>query len=153
MSGARSSDLIAVYGIGGLGHVALQYRIAGASVAAIDFIDSKLDMAAKLGAEYTFNARHEDPVEAIQAMGGADVAIAVAISPGGLPAGLPEPETGRHPGVGGPSRRQLHGSSDLRDRPSRHPRRRFRSWGLAETFQLHPKPGPTSCARRGGSSR
>jgi alcohol dehydrogenase, propanol-preferring len=82
VSGARPSDLVAVYGIGGLGHLALQYsRIAGASVAAVDLIDSKLDMARKLGAEYTFNSRSEDPVAGIQTLGGADVAIAVAVSP------------------------------------------------------------------------
>ena len=82
VSGARSSDLVAVYGIGGLGHLAMQYaRIQGASVAAVDLIDSKLAMARKLGAEYTFNSRDEDPVEGIQALGGADVAIAVAVSP------------------------------------------------------------------------
>ena len=82
VSGARSSDLVAVYGVGGLGHLALQYaRIQGASVAAVDLIDSKLAMARKLGAEYTFNSRDTDPVEGIQALGGADVAIAVAVSP------------------------------------------------------------------------
>ena len=82
VSGARPSDLVAVYGIGGLGHLALQYaRIAGASVAAVDLIDSKLDLAKKLGAEYTFNSKNDDPVDGIQALGGADVAIAVAVSP------------------------------------------------------------------------
>jgi alcohol dehydrogenase, propanol-preferring len=82
ISGARPSDLVAVYGIGGLGHLALQYaRIAGASVAAVDLIDSKLEMARQLGAEYTFNSRTEAPVEGIQALGGADVAIAVAVAP------------------------------------------------------------------------
>ena len=82
VSGARSSDLVAIYGIGGLGHLALQYaRIQGASVAAVDLIDSKLDLARKLGAEYTFNSKRDDPVEGIQALGGADVAISVAVSP------------------------------------------------------------------------
>lgn len=82
VSGARSSDLVAVYGIGGLGHLALQYaRIAGASVAAVDLVDAKLDLARRLGAEHTVNSRDTDPVEAIQALGGADVAIAVAVSP------------------------------------------------------------------------
>src|SRR3984885_12959496 len=42
VSGARSSDLVAVFGIGGLGHLAVQYaRIAGATVAAVDLIDTK----------------------------------------------------------------------------------------------------------------
>jgi propanol-preferring alcohol dehydrogenase len=82
VSGARPSDLVAVYGIGGLGHLALQYaRIAGASVAAVDLVDHKLDMARRLGAEYTINSAIDDPVEAIQELGGADVAIAVAVSP------------------------------------------------------------------------
>jgi propanol-preferring alcohol dehydrogenase len=82
VSGARSSDLVAVFGIGGLGHLALQYaRIAGASVAAVDLIDSKLALARELGAEHTVNAAIEDPVEAIQALGGADQAIVLAVSP------------------------------------------------------------------------
>jgi alcohol dehydrogenase, propanol-preferring len=82
VAGTRSSDLVAVYGIGGLGHLAVQYaRIAGASVAAVDLIDSKLALARDLGAQYTVNATTEDPVEAIQALGGADQAIVLAVSP------------------------------------------------------------------------
>jgi propanol-preferring alcohol dehydrogenase len=82
VSGARSSDLVAVFGIGGLGHLAVQYaRIAGASVAAVDLIDSKLDLARELGAEYVVNAAAEDPAEAIQALGGADQAVVLAVSP------------------------------------------------------------------------
>lgn len=82
VSGARSSDLVAVYGIGGLGHLTVQYaRIAGATVAAVDVIDAKLDMAKRLGAAYTFNGSTSDPVEAIQQLGGADVAIVLAATP------------------------------------------------------------------------
>ena len=82
VSGARSSDLVAIFGVGGLGHLAVQYaRIAGASVAAVDLVDSKLDLAKELGAEHTINAAIEDPAEAIQALGGADQAIALAVSP------------------------------------------------------------------------
>ena len=82
VSGARSSDLVAVFGIGGLGHLALQYaNIAGASVAAVDLVDTKLALARELGAEYTANAATEDPVEVIQALGGADQAIVLAVSP------------------------------------------------------------------------
>jgi len=82
VSGARSSDLVAVFGIGGLGHLALQYaNIAGASVAAVDLVDSKLALARELGAEHTVNAATEDPVEVIQALGGADQAIVLAVSP------------------------------------------------------------------------
>jgi propanol-preferring alcohol dehydrogenase len=82
VSGARSSDLVAVVGIGGLGHLALQYaQIAGATVAAIDVVDAKLDVAKRLGAAYAFNSTREDPVEELQALGGADVAIVLAATP------------------------------------------------------------------------
>ena len=82
VSGARSSDLVAVFGIGGLGHLAVQYaQIAGASAVAVDIVDDKLQMAKELGASYTFNAKDDDPVNGIQALGGADVAIALAATP------------------------------------------------------------------------
>ena len=82
VSGARSSDLVAVFGIGGLGHLALQYaRIAGATVVAVDVLDEKLELAKELGATYTVNAAQEDPAAAIKALGGADAAIALAVSP------------------------------------------------------------------------
>jgi propanol-preferring alcohol dehydrogenase len=82
VSRTRPSDLVAVFGIGGLGHLALQYaKIAGGTVVAVDVNDEKLDLAKQLGAEYTVNAVREDPVEAIQALGGADAAIALAAAP------------------------------------------------------------------------
>jgi len=81
-SGARPSDLVAVFGIGGLGHLALQYaKIAGAAVVAVDLVDDKLQLAKELGADYVVNARNEDPVAAIKKLGGADAAISVAVSP------------------------------------------------------------------------
>lgn len=82
VSGARPSDLVAVFGIGGLGHLALQYaKIAGAAVVAVDLVDDKLEVARRLGADYTVNARAQDPVQAIKELGGADAAISVAVSP------------------------------------------------------------------------
>lgn len=82
VSGARSSDLVAVYGVGGLGHLAIQYAgIAGATVAAVDLVDAKLDMAKRLGAAYTVNAGTDDPVETIRELGGADAAIVLAPTP------------------------------------------------------------------------
>jgi alcohol dehydrogenase, propanol-preferring len=82
VAGTRPSDLVAVFGVGGLGHLALQYaRIAGGRVIAVDLHDEKLALAKKLGAEFTVNAAREDPVEAIQNLGGADQAIALAVSP------------------------------------------------------------------------
>ena len=82
VAGTRSSDLVAVFGVGGLGHLAIQYAaIAGGRVVAVDLIDEKLQLAHELGAEFTVNASKEDPVQAIQALGGADQAIALAVSP------------------------------------------------------------------------
>ena len=82
VSGARSSDLVAVFGIGGLGHLALQYaQIAGARVVAVDVHPEKLELARELGAAFTVNAATEDPSEVIQRLGGADAAIATAVAP------------------------------------------------------------------------
>jgi len=82
VAGTRSSDLVAVFGVGGLGHLAIQYAtIAGGRVVAVDLIDEKLKLAHELGAEFTVNASREDPAEAIQKLGGADQAIALAVSP------------------------------------------------------------------------
>ncbi len=82
VAGTRSTDLVAVFGVGGLGHLAIQYAaIAGGRVIAVDLIDDKLELARTLGAEFTVNASREDPVDAIQALGGADQAIALAVSP------------------------------------------------------------------------
>ncbi|MHB1569923.1 MAG: alcohol dehydrogenase AdhP [Solirubrobacteraceae bacterium] len=82
IAGTRPSDLTVVFGVGGLGHLAIQYAaIAGGRVIAVDLIDEKLELARELGAEFTVNASREDPVEAIQKLGGADQAIALAVSP------------------------------------------------------------------------
>ena len=82
VAGTRSSDLVAVFGVGGLGHLAIQYAaIAGGRVIAVDIQDEKLELARELGAEFTINAAREDPVAAIQKLGGANQAIALAVSP------------------------------------------------------------------------
>jgi propanol-preferring alcohol dehydrogenase len=82
VAGTRPSDLVAVFGVGGLGHLAIQYAaIAGGRVVAVDLVDEKLALAKELGAEFTVNADERDPAEAIQELGGADQAIALAVSP------------------------------------------------------------------------
>jgi len=76
------AETVAVFGVGGLGHLALQYaRVAGAFVVGVDVSGDKLAMATDLGADHVVNARATDPVAAIQALGGADVAVALAASP------------------------------------------------------------------------
>ena len=58
---------VVISGIGGLGHIAVQYAVAmGLRVAAVDVSDDKLALARKHGAEVTVNATTEDPVTAIQ---------------------------------------------------------------------------------------
>lgn len=82
MSRLRPGEVAAVFGIGGLGHLALQYaRIFGAETVAVDVTEEKLRMAGRLGADHTVNAADQDPVEAIMEMGGADVAIVLAAEP------------------------------------------------------------------------
>lgn len=81
VSGVKPAETLAVFGIGGLGHLAVQYaRIMGAFVIAVDIEDDKLALARDLGADHTINALREDPGEAIQKLGGADVAIALSAS-------------------------------------------------------------------------
>lgn len=76
------SERVAVFGIGGLGHLAVQYaRLVGGVVIAVDVEDAKLDLARELGADHVVNARETDPVAAIQALGGADVAVVLAVTP------------------------------------------------------------------------
>jgi propanol-preferring alcohol dehydrogenase len=78
----KPTELVGIFGIGGLGHLAVQYaRIMGGTVVAIDIERPKLDLAAELGAEHLVNAATIDPVAAIQALGGLDVAVVLAASP------------------------------------------------------------------------
>jgi len=82
VAGVRSSERVAVFGVGGLGHLGLQYaRIAGASVIGVDVEKPKLDMAKELGADHVVNSKQADPAAAIQKLGGADVAIVFAAVP------------------------------------------------------------------------
>ncbi|WP_329014607.1 alcohol dehydrogenase AdhP [Streptomyces sp. NBC_00690] len=77
----RPSQLVAISGVGGLGHLALQYaKIAGATVAAIDVTDAKLELARELGADILIDARKEDPAARLQEYGGAHAAIALAVN-------------------------------------------------------------------------
>lgn len=75
------TERVAVFGIGGLGHLAVQYaKIVGGFVTAVDVTDEKLALATDLGADRVVNAAKIAPAPAIQAEGGADVAIVLAAS-------------------------------------------------------------------------
>jgi propanol-preferring alcohol dehydrogenase len=85
VSGLRPGETAAVFGIGGLGHLALQYaRVFGGDTVAVDIDDAKLALARELGATQTVDARRGDPAKAIQVLGGVDVAIALVANPQAL---------------------------------------------------------------------
>ncbi|MCW2817057.1 MAG: alcohol dehydrogenase [Nocardioides sp.] len=76
------TERVGVFGIGGLGHLAIQYaQIMGGTVVAIDVKPDKLALAHELGASHTVNAGVVEPVEALHALGGLDVAVVLAASP------------------------------------------------------------------------
>ncbi len=64
----KPGDWVVISGVGGLGHMAVQYaRAMGLNVAAVDIDDRKLDLARKLGATVTVNAKtHNDPAAYIK---------------------------------------------------------------------------------------
>lgn len=75
-SGVKPGQRLVVFGIGGLGHLAVQIaKSFGAEVIAVDIAEDKLEFARALGATTTFNAAKEDPVKAIKKLGGAHVAV------------------------------------------------------------------------------
>lgn len=80
-SPARGGDLVAVQGVGGLGHLAIQYaKKMGFEVAAISGTNSKKDLATKLGADHFIATSDDDPAKALQKLGGAKVILATAPS-------------------------------------------------------------------------
>jgi propanol-preferring alcohol dehydrogenase len=80
---ARPGQWLAVIGIGGLGHIAVQYAKAmGLRVAAVDIDPKKLALAQKLGAEVAIDARAGNPVSAVRKAlgGGAHGAVVAAVA-------------------------------------------------------------------------
>lgn len=78
----KPGDWVAVSGIGGLGHMAVQYAKAmGFHVIAVDIDDDKLKLASGLGADMTVNAAKEDAAKAVQsAVRGAHGVLVTAVS-------------------------------------------------------------------------
>lgn len=78
----KPGDWVAISGVGGLGHLAVQYAKAmGFHVAAVDIDDAKLALARRVGADMTVNAATEDPVQAMQrALRGAHGVLVTAVS-------------------------------------------------------------------------
>lgn len=80
---ARPGQWLCVLGVGGLGHIAIQYaRAMGLRVAAVDIADDKLNHARDLGAELVVDGRAGDPGAAIKAaIGGCHGAVVTAVAP------------------------------------------------------------------------
>lgn len=80
-SGARPGDVVAVQGVGGLGHLALQYaNRMGFHTVALSRGKDKEELARTLGAHTYIDSAAEDEVEELQKLGGADVILATAPS-------------------------------------------------------------------------
>jgi D-arabinose 1-dehydrogenase-like Zn-dependent alcohol dehydrogenase len=76
---AKAGDLVAVLGIGGLGHLAVQYaRHMGFEVAALARGADKAELAKKLGAHHFIDSAATDAAMALQALGGAKVILITA---------------------------------------------------------------------------
>ena len=81
---ARPGEWVAISGIGGLGHVAVQYAKAmGLHVVALDVTEDKLALARSLGADVAVNAKSPDAVEQVlkATSGGAHGVLVTAVSP------------------------------------------------------------------------
>jgi D-arabinose 1-dehydrogenase-like Zn-dependent alcohol dehydrogenase len=76
-SGARSGDLVAVHGLGGLGHLGVQFAAKmGFHTVAVARGQDKAALATSLGADRYIDSTAEDPAQALAAMGGARIVLA-----------------------------------------------------------------------------
>lgn len=83
VSHIKPGQWIAIYGLGGLGNLALQYakNVFNAKVIAIDVNDAQLDFAKECGADLVINSRNEDAAKVIQEkVGGAHAAVVTAVA-------------------------------------------------------------------------
>jgi len=82
---ARPGELVAIQGVGGLGHLGIQFaRRMGFRTAAIARGGGKKTMALELGAHHYIDSAAEDPAASLQALGGASVIVATASSPASM---------------------------------------------------------------------
>jgi len=80
-SGARPGDLVAIQGVGGLGHLGIQFANKfGYKVAAVSRGTDNAALAQKLGAHHSIDSQASNPAEELQKLGGARVILATAPS-------------------------------------------------------------------------
>jgi D-arabinose 1-dehydrogenase-like Zn-dependent alcohol dehydrogenase len=86
-SGAAAGDLVAIHGVGGLGHLGIQFAARlGFHTVAVNRGRDKEALARQLGAHDYIDSEAEDPAAALQAMGGARAIIATVTNPGAMKA-------------------------------------------------------------------
>ncbi|WP_341249542.1 alcohol dehydrogenase [Cupriavidus pauculus] len=87
---ARAGDVVAVHGLGGLGHLAVQFaRKMGFHTVAIARGADKAELAAQLGAHRYIDSESEDAVAVLRSLGGAKVVLATAPTGAGMSALVP----------------------------------------------------------------
>jgi propanol-preferring alcohol dehydrogenase len=80
-SGVRAGERLAVFGIGGLGHLAVQIaKVMGIKVCGVDLTTDKLQLARECGADWTVNAAASPAHREIKRLGGAHVAMVTSAS-------------------------------------------------------------------------
>lgn len=78
-SNIRAGDVVAVQGIGGLGHLAIQYaNKMGMKTVALSHSDDKKELAKDLGAHHFINSKEQNVVKELQKLGGAKLIVATA---------------------------------------------------------------------------
>lgn len=88
-SGARPGDLVAVLGVGGLGHLGLQFaNKMGFETVAIARGEEKADIASELGAHHYIDSNAGEVSAQLQALGGAKVVLATAMSSAAMSAAI-----------------------------------------------------------------
>jgi D-arabinose 1-dehydrogenase-like Zn-dependent alcohol dehydrogenase len=88
-SGARPGDLVAVLGIGGLGHLGVQFaRRMGFETVAIARGTDKRQQALDLGAHHYIDSTSQDVAKALQELGGAVTVLATVTAPDAMTAAL-----------------------------------------------------------------
>jgi D-arabinose 1-dehydrogenase-like Zn-dependent alcohol dehydrogenase len=89
-SGARPGDVVAVIGLGGLGHLGIQYAAkSGFKTVAVGRGEDKEPLARKLGAAHYIDNGTQDPAAELQKLGGAKVILATVTSADAMKAVIP----------------------------------------------------------------
>ena len=87
--GARPGGVVAVVGVGGLGHLAIQFAAKmGMIVVAVSRGPDKANLARSLGAQHYIDSAKDDVAAAMQRLGGADAVVATGVGVDGLAAAI-----------------------------------------------------------------